>query len=114
METLSDAELYAILGAQSGADASALRAAYLAKIRQHPPEREPEMFERIRDAYQIVSDPVRKMRRFFDNTAIKQPVQDLLRNGVNQAGRPFLGAIPWLSALKQMERLAHSNRESHQ
>ncbi len=110
METTSDQELYAVLGASPDADAGTLRAAYLAKIREHPPERDAEAFERIRDAYQTLSDPARKMRSVFDHSAIRLPVRDLISTGGGQDGRPFLGLKPWLEALGHWQRLANGGR----
>ncbi len=111
METPSDSELYEVLGLKPDADAEALRAAYLAKIREHPPERDPETFERIRDAYQALSDPVRKMRSVFDPASIRMSLQDMVATGGgNPAGRPFLGTKPWLEALERLERAAEDER----
>ena len=47
----------AILGVAAQAGAATLRAAYLEKVRQFPPDRCPAEFERVRDAYAILSDP---------------------------------------------------------
>ena len=39
-----------------------IRAAYVRKVKEHPPDRSPEEFERIRDAYDSLRDPRRRMR----------------------------------------------------
>ncbi len=49
----------------------ALRDAYLSRLREHPPERDPEGFERIRDAYLALTSPEGRMRRWFDDEALK-------------------------------------------
>ncbi len=114
MESLTDEEMYRILGTSAAADANGLRAAYLAKIREHPPERDPEEFERIRDAYQTLSDPIRKTRRFFDSNALRTPLGDLAKAGEKVAGRPFLGLAAWREALQQAARAAGNNARSRQ
>lgn len=43
---------YQILGVDRNASEAQIKAAYFAKVRQHPPERDPEGFKRIRAAYE--------------------------------------------------------------
>jgi curved DNA-binding protein CbpA len=43
---------YQILGVDRNATEAQVKAAYFAKVRQHPPERDPEGFKRIRAAYE--------------------------------------------------------------
>ena len=43
---------YQILGVDRDATEAQVKAAYFAKVRQHPPERDPEGFKRIRAAYE--------------------------------------------------------------
>lgn len=105
MSLPADDELYAILGVKPGADAQAVRAAYLARVREHPPERDPEWFERIRDAYQTLSSPKRKMRRYFEfDDLMRKPMRDLLLDPDCREGRPFLGVGPWLELLRHEGR----------
>lgn len=40
------------LGLPPGADAASVKAAYFALIRDHPPDRDPERFKEIREAYE--------------------------------------------------------------
>jgi curved DNA-binding protein CbpA len=42
---------YAVLGLSRNADQAEVRGAYFALVRQHPPEQDPDMFKRIRAAY---------------------------------------------------------------
>lgn len=101
MNVFSDDELHAVLGVSPGADAVALRAAYLHKIREHPPERDAELFERIRDAYQTLSNPKRNMRRFFDSDAIRRPLREFAPDSGDCESRAFLGIGPWREFLPQ-------------
>lgn len=47
---------YATLGLERGADSAAIKQAYFTLVRAHAPEREPEMFKRIRAAYERLRD----------------------------------------------------------
>ena len=51
-----------MLGISADADEEQIRAAYIRKVKEHPPDRSPEEFERIRDAYASLRDPRRRMR----------------------------------------------------
>jgi curved DNA-binding protein CbpA len=46
---------YQVLGIARGADDAAVRAAYLAAVRRHPPERDAERFAAVRRAFDAVS-----------------------------------------------------------
>ena len=51
---------WAVLGISINASEEEIRSAYLAKVKEHPPDRSPEEFERIRDAYETLRDPRRE------------------------------------------------------
>src|ERR1017187_956249 len=51
-----------VLGVNQDAGEEEIRAAYVRKVKEHPPDRSPEEFERIRDAYDSLRDPRRRMR----------------------------------------------------
>ena len=53
---------FELLGVPVDADARVVKRAYYAKVRQHPPEKEPELFQKIRAAYELLSDPDRRAR----------------------------------------------------
>ncbi len=48
---------YAVLEVERGAGAAEVRLAYLQKVRHHPPERDPEGFKRVREAYDVLRSP---------------------------------------------------------
>lgn len=48
---------YETLDVSSGATAAEVRVAYLQKVREHPPERDPEGFKRVREAYEVLRSP---------------------------------------------------------
>ena len=43
-----------ILGVSADATDDEIRTAYLSKVQEHPPDRSPEQFELIRDAYEAL------------------------------------------------------------
>ena len=51
-----------VLGIPPDAGEEEIRSAYVRKVKEHPPARSPEQFERIRDAYDSLRDPRRRMR----------------------------------------------------
>ncbi|MBI3974063.1 MAG: J domain-containing protein [Chloroflexi bacterium] len=48
---------YAVLGVSREASSTEVRLAYLQKVREHSPERDPEGFKRIRAAYELLRSP---------------------------------------------------------
>ena len=45
---------YAVLGVDRTSDEAAIKRAYFRLVREYPPEREPEKFQQIRSAYDLV------------------------------------------------------------
>jgi curved DNA-binding protein CbpA len=52
---------YAILGLAPTATLEEIKQAYFSQVRQHPPEREPEAFKRIRAAYDQLKSPEKRI-----------------------------------------------------
>ncbi len=48
---------YTVLGVGHTASLEEIKKAYFALVRQHPPEKDPEEFKRIRAAYEQLRDP---------------------------------------------------------
>lgn len=48
---------YAILGVEPSATSAEVRMGYLQKVREHPPERDPEGFKRVRESYETLRSP---------------------------------------------------------
>lgn len=48
---------FAVLGVDASTSPEAIRKAYFALVRAHPPERDPERFKQIRAAYEQLRDP---------------------------------------------------------
>ncbi|MDY0165954.1 MAG: J domain-containing protein [Thermoguttaceae bacterium] len=49
---------YEVLGLEHTADTEAIRRRYLELVRRHSPEREPERFAAVREAYDALRDPI--------------------------------------------------------
>jgi DnaJ-domain-containing protein 1 len=92
-----DEKPHHILGVSEDADAGEIRSAYLKKIKEFPPERCPEEFERVRDAYTILSDPRRRTRAMLQSANPEAPLVTLLDN--QKQSRQFVGPDAWLDAM---------------
>lgn len=93
------------LGVPETADDEAIHAAYRASVREHPPDRDPEGFQRLRAAFdEIATAEKRQAYRLFG----PQPVESLasLAAGAASAERRFVGPGPWLAVLREPRRLA--------
>ena len=86
-----------VLGIPPNATEEQIRAAYLAKVKEHSPERSPEEFERIRDAYEAMRDPHRRARYLLLSANPTAPFVSLL---TETKERRFAGPDPWLEVLK--------------
>ena len=86
----------AVLGLDHDAGAEEIRAAYLRLIREHPPDKEPDAFERIRDAHDLLCDPMERVDRLMVLVDPTRPLEDLI--GERRA-RLFTGPDPWLAAM---------------
>ncbi len=92
-------EARALLGVEEAASAEELRAAYMEKVRQHPPDRDPEVFEKIRDAYDQLRDPRLKAQQVLVGRDIDIPLVKLV--DAKKSPRKFVGPAPWLEVLKE-------------
>ncbi len=86
-----------ILGVAAKASEEEIRAAYLLKVKEFPPDRAPEEFERIRDAYDALRDP-RERARALLLASERGPLASLTEN--SRPRRIFAGPEPWREVLK--------------
>ena len=93
---------YAVLGLEPGAGDEEIRAAYLAKLKLYPPDRTPDEFERVREAYDLLRDRRQRARYMLFAVDPDQPISSLLETGLaaDGSGRRFFGPGPWLAVLK--------------
>ncbi|MBI3923960.1 MAG: J domain-containing protein [Armatimonadetes bacterium] len=90
---------FEVLGIAPGATDEEIRAAYLRKVEEYAPDRFPQEFERVRDAYQALRDPRARARLMLESADPGAPLVTLL-DGL-PASRRFLGPQAWLEALKR-------------
>ena len=89
---------FAVLGIEETADDEAVRAAYLAAVRRSPPDRDPEGFRRVREAYEAVRDEERRLAlRLFG----PEPLDSLeaFLDAIPDERR-HVGPGPWLHLLR--------------
>jgi len=87
-----------VLGVGQDAGEEEIRAAYVRKVKEHPPDRSPEEFERIRDAYDSLRDPRRRMRDRLLSADPFVPLASLVE--LKARPRRFTGPLPWVEVLK--------------
>lgn len=89
---------WAILGVAEDADEKEIRAAYLRQVKVYPPEREPEQFERIRDAYEALQDQGRRIKQMLFAVDPTVPFVSLLQDREDR--RRWVGPEPWQKVIK--------------
>jgi hypothetical protein len=87
-----------ILGVAANASEDEIRRAYLEKVKQFPPDRSPEEFERIRDAWEKLRDPRSRAKAMLLAPDVNVPLVSLV-DGHKQR-RIFAGPQPWREVLK--------------
>src|SRR4051812_32568459 len=92
-----------ILGAAAAATEQEIRAAYLQKVRQHPPDRDPEQFEQIREAYDLLRDPKRRTELLLVGPDPTTPLTELLRD-LPRKERRYVGPDAWLAVFKEKRK----------
>ncbi len=88
-----------VLGIASEAGDEEIRAAYLRKVKEFPPDRAPREFEKVRDAYEALRDPRRRTRHLLLSTDPKQSLVSLLEDRASE--RRFTGPDAWLAVLRE-------------
>ena len=87
-----------VLGVSPEAGDEEIRAAYLRKVKEYPPDRAPREFEKVRDAYETLRDPRRRTRHLLSADP-KLPLVSLLEGRVSE--RRFTGPDAWLAVLRE-------------
>ena len=93
---------FAVLGLDEDASDAAVRAAYLAAVRAHPPDRDPAGFQHIREAYDAIRDEDRRLDlRLFGPPPLDR-LEALLEAFPDE--RQHVGPDPWLAVLREARR----------
>ena len=88
-----------VLGITQEAGDVEIRAAYLRKVKEYPPDRAPGEFEKVRDAYETLRDPRLRARHLLLSAHPQQPLLSLLEGRVSE--RRYTGPEPWLAILRE-------------
>ena len=93
---------FVVLGLDETASDGMIRDAYIAALRISPPDRDPEGFRRIRDAYEQLRDPEKRLAlRLFGPT----PLLDLAALVETfPEERRHVGPELWLNVLREPRR----------
>ena len=91
-----------VLGIPEDACDDRIRSAYLERVKQYPPDRCGDQFERIRDAYTQLKDPYRRGRWLILGSSVDSSLESLVDASRRQ--RRFVGPGPWLSVIKRTSR----------
>ena len=89
---------FAVLGIEETAGDAEVRTAYLAAVRRSPPDRDPEGFRRIREAYEAVRDEERRLALRLFGPLPLDGVQVFLDTVPDE--RRHVGPGPWLDVLR--------------
>ena len=93
---------FAVLGLEETATDEAVRAAYMQALRASPPDRDPEGFRRIREAYEALRDAERRLAfRLFGPPPLAN-LEELLDAFPEE--RRYVGPDPWLNVLREPRR----------
>ena len=93
---------FSVLGVDETANDEVIHEAYIAAIRTSPPDRDPEGFRRVREAYEQLRDPERRLALRLFGPA---PVQDLAALAETFPDeRRYVGPELWLNILREVRR----------
>ncbi len=98
---------YQTLGLQPDAEAKAIKRAYFRGVRKHPPEKDPDGFRRIREAYETLSDSA--ARASYDAL---QAHGDQIDDDI-QKGMAFFEEEDWVEASRCFKRVLLLDSNAH-
>lgn len=88
---------YLVLGLGPGATGDEVRGRYLELVREHPPGRDPEVFQRISRAYEALKDERARVQAAIfgspDPVDFETALMDLVRARQPGRGSPGLGDL---------------------
>ena len=93
---------WSVLGVPPDASDEQIRATYVQKVKEFPPDRAGPQFEKIRDAYEQLKDPYRRAKYLILGANADRPLESLLDDV--PATRHYVGPEPWLAALKSQPK----------
>lgn len=89
---------YQILNIEAkGASDDQIHQAYLKAVRQFPPDKNPEQFQQIRDAYEMIKTQENRLKINLFGIESIQPLSEILPDG---AKRSRVGVELWISMIE--------------
>src|SRR5258708_3272593 len=96
-----NADPYSVLGLTRQATMLEIKQSYFKLVRQYPPERDPDGFRRIRDAYEALRTPV--ARADTDRQLIQPPPPFAVPRRLPQPDLTFHPEDQWLEARRSSD-----------
>ena len=93
---------FAVLRLDETANDEMIREAYIVALRISPPDRDPEGFRRIRDAYEQLRDPERRLALRLFGPAPLTDLTALVETFPEE--RRYVGPELWLNILREPRR----------
>jgi curved DNA-binding protein CbpA len=87
-----------VLGVPQNAGEEEIRAAYLRKVKEYPPDQSPEEFEKVRNAFETLRDPRKRALAMLHASDPDAPLASILDGKAPR--RKFAGPQPWREVLK--------------
>jgi curved DNA-binding protein CbpA len=87
-----------VLGVSPNAGEEEIRAAYLRKVKEYPPDQAPEEFEKVRNAFETLRDPRKRTLAMLQDSDPGAPLASILDGRAPR--RLFAGPQPWREVLK--------------
>jgi curved DNA-binding protein CbpA len=87
-----------VLGVSPNAGEEEIRAAYLRKVKEYPPDQAPEEFEKVRNAFEDLRDPRKRTLAMLHASDPGAPLASVLDGRAPR--RLFAGPQPWREVLK--------------
>jgi len=100
--TAAGADPWSVLGVSPEANDEQVRAAYVQKVKEFPPDRAGPQFEKIRDAYEQLKDPYRRAKYLILGANADRPLESLLDEV--HGTRRYVGPELWLAALRSQPK----------
>jgi len=93
------ADPWKVLGVPRDSTDRQINKAFLARTKEHPPDRDPEQFERVKDAYETLRDPMRRAGIMLEAIEPKCSLGATLEKIEDTGG--FVGVEPWLALTRR-------------
>lgn len=101
-QKLKEQDPWSVLDVPPEADDDEIRAAYMCKVKEYPPDRCGPEFEKIRDAYEQLKDSYRRAKYLILGATPDRPLESLLDD--MPLARRHVGPELWLAVMKSQRK----------